>query len=74
LGKQLFRSDVVDLEKLTSRECEVLYLLHDGFNDTDIAKQLCISHVTVRSHVANILRKLQIKSNQVKHLSLPTDK
>jgi two-component system, NarL family, response regulator LiaR len=46
--------------QLTAREIEVLRLVARGANDTDIAQQLVISEVTVRSHVSNILDKLHL--------------
>lgn len=43
---------------LTGREWEVLELLRSGLATADIAERLFISKVTVRSHVAAILKKL----------------
>jgi DNA-binding NarL/FixJ family response regulator len=45
---------------LTEREREVLELLAQGGNNTDIARKLTISMKTVRNHVSNILSKLQV--------------
>lgn len=47
-------------EALTPRELAVLRLVARGFDDTEIAQQLVISEVTVRSHVSNILGKLHL--------------
>jgi DNA-binding NarL/FixJ family response regulator len=47
---------------LTKREREVLQLLTDGLRPDDIAKRLFISRKTVGSHVANILRKLGVRT------------
>ena len=46
--------------KLTSRENEVLQMIVDGKSNTEIAKQMIISHNTVKAHVGNILEKLAV--------------
>ncbi len=43
---------------LTERECEVLDLMVEGLNNTQIARKLGISPSTIKSHVSNILSKL----------------
>lgn len=45
---------------LTEREREVLELLAQGHNNSDIASQLHISQKTVRNHCSNIFSKLQV--------------
>jgi DNA-binding NarL/FixJ family response regulator len=45
---------------LTAKEWDVLELMHDGLSTADIATKLAVAPVTVRSHVAAILRKLQV--------------
>jgi PAS domain S-box-containing protein len=47
---------------LTGREIEVLRLLADGTGTEEIANSLFISVTTVRNHVQNILRKLDVHS------------
>ena len=46
--------------ELTSREWQVLELLRTGLTTGEIADQLVISRVTVRTHVSAILKKLQV--------------
>ena len=46
---------------LTSKEWEVLELLHDGLSTADIATRLSVAPVTVRSHVAALLHKLDVR-------------
>ena len=46
--------------KLTSREIEVLELMADGMSTEQIAGRLFVSQVTVRTHVANVLKKLRV--------------
>jgi NarL family two-component system response regulator LiaR len=47
---------------LTQRECEVLELLVEGLNNTQIAGRLTVSPSTVKTHVSNILSKLGVSS------------
>ena len=49
-------------KQLTARELEVLTLLAQGASSGQIAKRLSVSPNTVRSHVQNILTKLQVHS------------
>ena len=49
-------------ETLSPREMEVLHLIAAGATNRDIAEELVISEPTVKSHVTNILRKLNVKS------------
>jgi NarL family two-component system response regulator LiaR len=45
---------------LTDREREVLALMIEGMNNTQIAAKLTVSPSTVKSHVSNILSKLGV--------------
>jgi NarL family two-component system response regulator LiaR len=47
-------------EPLTQREIEVLRAMAKGFSNDGIARELCISPATVRTHVSNILAKLNV--------------
>ncbi len=49
-------------EPLTERELAVLKLIAQGRNNKEIAEQLVISDLTVRTHVSNILNKLHLAS------------
>lgn len=45
---------------LTSREKEVLALIAEGLINREIAKRLYISEKTVKNHVSNIFKKLNV--------------
>ena len=47
------------LESLTEREKEVLSLIAKGMNNKEIASSLVISEATVKTHVANLMSKLE---------------
>jgi NarL family two-component system response regulator LiaR len=47
---------------LTERELEVLALMVEGLNNTQIAGRLTVSSSTIKSHVSNILSKLGVAS------------
>lgn len=63
---QLLRNPIqIDNEKiqsfnLSTREIDVLELLKKGFDYNKVAEQLFISPFTVRKHIENIYRKLQV--------------
>lgn len=50
------------LEKLTSREAEVLSLLAKGYHNKEIARRLFLSENTVRRYAESIYRKLGVNS------------
>lgn len=52
------------LEELTSREEEVLALINKGYTNQEIAEHLVIECGTVKNHVHNILKKLEVNSRQ----------
>ncbi len=49
-----------DENNLTSREIEVLELIAEGMINKEIAKKLYISEKTVKNHVSNIFKKLDV--------------
>jgi DNA-binding NarL/FixJ family response regulator len=49
------------LDDLTEREREILNLIARGLNNAEIAAQLVISPLTAKTHVQNILRKLDCR-------------
>jgi pimeloyl-ACP methyl ester carboxylesterase/DNA-binding CsgD family transcriptional regulator len=55
-------ADTEGIEELSRREREVLGLVAEGLSDADIAEKLVLSPHTVHRHVANIRRKLGLRS------------
>ena len=47
-------------QDLTNREMEVLHLIADGLSNQEIADKLFITLKTVKTHVSNILSKLEV--------------
>jgi PAS domain S-box-containing protein len=52
----------VRVRKLTTREVEVLGMLAAGRTTPEVAERLHISQLTARSHIQNILEKLEVHS------------
>lgn len=50
------------IKLLTSREQELLRLLADGYRYKEISDKMFISINTIRSHIRNIYRKLEVQS------------
>lgn len=53
-------SNNVQNSKLTKREIEVLKLITEGMLNKEIAHRLCISEKTVKNHVSNIFKKIEV--------------
>lgn len=51
-----------DLSTLTSRERDILSLIADGLANKEIARKLNLTESTVKAHVQNILKKLNLHS------------
>lgn len=56
----LHEKEKSDENNLTSREIEVLELIAEGMINKEIAKKLYISEKTVKNHVSNIFKKLDV--------------
>jgi two-component system, NarL family, response regulator LiaR len=56
------QKDVLPVQDLTEREHEVLLLMVEGLNNTQIAGRLTVSPSTIKSHVSSILAKLGVAS------------
>lgn len=62
LNTSLAERDVIKdrLNDLTKREIEVLKLVANGLFNKEIASKLCISERTVKNHVSNIFKKIEV--------------
>jgi DNA-binding NarL/FixJ family response regulator len=49
------------LARLTEREREVLRLVADGMTNAEIADRLVVSPATIKTHVASLLHKLEVR-------------
>lgn len=59
---QQFEGPSTEAESLTPRERDVLKLLAQGRDDSEVARSLGISKATVRTHVSNLLAKLSLRN------------
>ena len=64
--KQLISTREIDLEKvkeleITNREYEVLKHISSGLSNKEIAEKLFLSESTIKTHVSNLLVKLNAK-------------
>jgi two-component system NarL family response regulator len=53
--------EAMESERLTARELDVLALLAKGLRNREIAEELRLAEPTIKIHVNNLLRKLQVK-------------
>lgn len=60
-GKSPVRARRGALNDLTNRELEVLRLVARGMSNAEIAKELFIGETTVKTHVARLLMKLDLR-------------
>jgi DNA-binding CsgD family transcriptional regulator len=50
------------MDVLTEREKEVMHLLSRGLTYQQISDELIVSHETVKMHLKNIYRKLEVEN------------
>ena len=55
-------NDVCEQYKLTPRERELMELIYAGMSNKEIAETLFLSESTVKTHIYNIFRKLEVKN------------
>jgi len=50
----------VETPQLTRRELEILQLVAEGYSNSQLAKMLWVTEQTVKFHLSNIYRKLDV--------------
>jgi DNA-binding NarL/FixJ family response regulator len=60
-ARPMNESEPGNLSQLTAREKEVLQLMARGLSNAEIAERLFVSEATVKTHVARILPKLNLR-------------
>lgn len=51
-----------EIQQLTMREKTIINLLSKGYSNDDIAQTLCLSKLTVKTHIKNIFKKLKVNN------------
>ena len=60
LNQQQIKSESLEKNTITKRECEILVVVSQGLSNKEIANQLYLSRYTVESHIKHIYRKLAV--------------
>lgn len=61
LVQELKSTRPVNLGKITHREIEILQKAAYGLSNKEIGEQLCLSESTVKSHLRNLYRKIEVQ-------------
>lgn len=56
------RKNSIHLNQLTKREKEILKLINKGYQNKEIASELHIEVSTIKTHISNIYKKLEVKN------------
>lgn len=64
LGRE-FEADMPDISTLSPRQLEILFLIGEGFDTTEIAKRLGISLATAQTHRSQITGRLGMKGTRL---------
>ncbi|RNC86751.1 MAG: DNA-binding response regulator [Winogradskyella sp.] len=61
--RSLANKELLNADKLTERESEIVLLIAEGLQNIEIASRLNLSRSTIETHRKNIRKKLQLKGN-----------
>jgi len=62
MANRLSVDELFDLSALTSREKEVIFFLAKGNSNQEIARALCLSESTVKSHLRSAFKKFNVRN------------
>ncbi|MGY1914491.1 response regulator [Blastococcus sp. SYSU DS0973] len=62
--RRLFLPNRSKQVELTEREAQILDLMAEGLSTEEMSKKLFVAPVTVRSHIAAVLKKLHVKDRE----------
>jgi len=62
LSAERILPEPVDVPDLTKRELEILRLVSEGYSNSQLAKMLWVTEQTVKFHLSNIYRKLDVSN------------
>ena len=76
ISKKSMKKNSKKLKKgfLTKRELEVLKGLTNGKTNSQIAKDLIVTKHTIKAHVSNIIKKLNVENRQQAAMKAVTEK
>ena len=60
-GNLIIDEEKLNMLQISKREYEVLLQIAEGYSNSEIADKLFVSENTVKTHVSNILSKLNVK-------------
>jgi DNA-binding NarL/FixJ family response regulator len=61
VGRRVQKDSTRQLERLSSRELEVLALVAEGLSNREIADRLVLGEATIKTHIGSILAKLGLR-------------
>ena len=62
MDKVLEKKEKNDKSLLTDREKDVLLLVTRGYTNKEIAQELFLTEFTIKSHLLNVFKKLNVKN------------